>query len=172
MGLFDILGTIGSIATGVSAIFNPQPKAAGVSTAVVAAQTPGSQAITAGGGRLTTRTIRAATDVAIATVGPQAVVSGAPSGAAAVFTQTVVQRIDRATGNVISEEVRRGSPWLMRSEVRALNRVTKMIRKADSKIKRKSAKVSDDMLRKAVREDINQLSLIQSLTHHGHHNGS
>jgi len=85
------------------------------------------------------------------------------SGASKVFTQTIVQRIDRETGVVLTEDMRKGTPWLLRTEVRAMNRVTKAIRKADSKIVRKTAKVSDDRLRKAVFEDIQQLSMVQNL---------
>ena len=171
MGLFDILGTIGSIATGVSSIFDPQPKAvqpAGPAPAAAVSILGGTTAV-AGGGKLTSAGIKQAISTGAIPTPAGAV---GVSGAGAVFTRTLVQRIERATGNVLSEDIKKGSPFLMRSEVRALKRVTKMIRKADGKIPRRQAKVSDEALRKAVLADIQQLSLIQGLTHHNGHHGT
>ncbi len=169
MGFFDILGTIGSIATGVSSIFDPKATATQPSgPAPAAARAPITGTATAGGGQLTSEVIQTARQKGVIVTGETTM--GGPAGAAAVFTRTVVQRIERATGNVLSEDVRKGSPFLMRTEVRALKRVTNMIRKADGKIPRKQAKVSEKALREAVLSDIQQLSLIQSMTngHHGH----
>lgn len=169
MGFMDILGIVGSVATALTGgTTTPAATAAAAPAASIVAPKVQQPIMATARAQQTGLTGKQA---ARAGFGGQTDAGGV-SGAASVFTQTVVQRVDRESGNVISEEVRRGSPWLMRSEVRALNRVTKMIRKADSKIKRKPAKVSDEMLRKAVREDINQLALIRTLTHHGHHNGS
>lgn len=156
MGLFDILGTIGSIATGVSTIFGTPSTG---STAATTGQTLAQQV--AADPVKTQRVVVEATG-AVPGAATRAAAMGA-SGASKVFTQTIVQRIDRETGVVLTEDIRKGTPWLMRTEVRALNRVTKAIRKADSKIVRKTAKVSDDRLRKAVFEDIQQLSMVQNL---------
>jgi len=171
MGFFDIIGQIGNVATGIGTLFGVP--GAGTATPAAAAQ---QIAPTAGQavGRVTpladVAKATALSAVAAGAVTVPSIISGI-SGAAAVFTQTIVQRIERATGSVLSEQTLRGSPFLMRSEVRALKRVSKMITKAHAKIPRKQATVSSRMLQDAVTKDLQQLTLVQALTngHHGHH---
>lgn len=99
--------------------------------------------------------------------------AGAAVGQANVFTQTVVQRIQRGTNAVLSSRILRGSPFLMNAEVRALKRITKMINKAHGKIPRKAAAISQDRLNKAVSERVMELSQMAHLIpgHNGHHGG-
>lgn len=168
MGFFDSLSNIASTAL---QLFAPAPAAAlgqaalgaitGPTTAVSKIQAlPLATAATVGGVPATQLTVAQATGGAVTQSGV--------GGAGLVFTQTVIQRVSRQTGVVLSQEVKKGTPWLMRSEVRALTRVTKAIRKADGKIMRKSAKVSNEAMQKAVLADVQQLAIIQALTN-GHH---
>lgn len=90
-------------------------------------------------------------------------------GNGAIFTRTVVQRVSRANGAVVSSEIKRGSPFLMNIDVRALKRVTKLIRMAASKIPSKTLKVSAKVLDAAVTARIIQLHGAQSLLHNGNH---
>lgn len=165
MGFLDIISTVANVATGISSIFGGGTGAAATAVATTA------QAIT----RVAPATgVAVGTPVAAALGATQGIIVGtAPTGAGEVFTQTIIQRIRRSDNSVISQEVKKGSPWLMRSEVAALKKVTNAIRAADKKIPRKNGKVSDQQLQKAVVEDIQQLSLIQNLIGHhgGHHNG-
>jgi len=99
---------------------------------------------------------------ASATVAAQAGV-----GQANIFTRTIVQRVSRLSGNVLSQRVLRGSPFLMNSEVRSLRRITKMINKAHGKIGRKPARVSEEMLDDAVSKRLQQLNAAQCLVANG-----
>lgn len=171
MGFLD---TLGSLATTALTLFAPAPAAALGGAAIAAitgtpAQPTAVQQITA----LPAATAAviggaAATQLTVAQATGGAVMPSGVGGAALVFTQTVIQRVSRQTGLVLTQQVKKGSPWLMRSEVRALTRVTKAIRLADSKITRKQGKVSNEALQKAVLADVQQLAIIQSLTN-GHH---
>lgn len=98
-----------------------------------------------------------------ATPAQQATVVGLQGGQANVFTRTIVQRISRANGTVLSSRALVGSPFLMNAEVRALRRVSKMIQKAAGKIPKRSASISEDRLNKAVTERVMQLSATQHL---------
>jgi len=163
MGFFDFLGDIAKVAL---------PIVGGLLTGGTGAQAAATVAAV-GQTVLTSKAAQAAaaTPTAVAvipTVAATTVIPGV-TGAANVFTRTLVQRIDRATGVVLSEEIKMGSPWLMRSEVRALKRVTKAIRKADSKITRKAATVSTEVLDKAVQKRITDNLLLTAIQHSGHH---
>ncbi len=89
--------------------------------------------------------------------------TGQIAGMAEIRTQTVVQRVSRRTGNVISEIVKQGSPFLMNAEVRGLRRVAKMIAKAHGKLPRKSGKISEAAISAAVGARIAQLNNAQCL---------
>jgi len=162
MGFLDIISTVANVATGISSIFGGETVTPSTTTAGAAAT------VAAAGVKLLTGTATAA-----ATGGVTGSIAGGVTGSGRVFTRTVIQRIDRADGSILSEEIKMGSPWLMRSEVAALKKVTNAIRAADKKIPRKNGHVTDKQLQKAVVEDIQQLSLIQNLIGHhgGHHNG-
>jgi len=163
MGFLDIIGSIAGVA---NTLLNPTPAppAARTVAAVLPQGTTIAQAATKG--LATDPVLRA--NLAAGFDRAPTVLGGDVSGAANVFTQTVIQRVERATGNVLSERVEKGSPWLMRSEVRALKRVTKAIRKADSKISRKSASISVEAIDKAVAARVQQNLLLTAITHHGH----
>lgn len=174
MGFLDILGDIGGIIGGVQTLFGGASGSTGA-----AVQTTGMTQAQAAVAQLAA----SPADRAALLAGPagQAVradaavvaAAGGVSGSAKVFTQTRIQRIDRATGNLLSEVIKMGSPFLMRSEVRALKRVTNSLRSANAKIPRRSAKVSQKQMQDAIFQDVQQLALINSLTHGGHHtNGS
>jgi len=99
--------------------------------------------------------------------GGRAATVGGLAGNGEVFTQTVVQRVSRADGEVISERVMAGSPFLMNSEVRSLRRVSKMITKAHGKVPKRGAKVSQKMIEAAVTARLNQLNLAQCVAQSG-----
>jgi len=174
MGFLDILGDIGGVISGVNTLFGGASGSTGA-----AVQTTGQTQAQAAVAQL----VSSPADRAALTAGPagQAIRKdaglaagvGGVSGSGQVFTRTVIQRIERATGNVLSEVIKMGSPFLMRSEVRALKRVTNSLRSANAKIPRRSAKVSSKQMQDAIFQDVQQLALINSLTHGGHHtNGS
>lgn len=166
MGFLDIIGSIAGVA---NQLLNPTPAPPAprqlTTAAVLPAGTTIAQAATRG--LATDPVLRAR----IAAVGgdPLPTILPGQRGAANVFTRTVIQRVSRETGDVLSETTKMGSPWLMRSEVRALKRVTKAIRKADSKISRKAASVSVEAIDKAVAARVTQNLLLTSMQHHGHH---
>ena len=159
MGFLDILGSIAGVVSNVLA----PPSAPTTVKAAVA--TPGVTIAQAAVAQVQTDPVFRAQ--LTETLGTGAAV-GAPSGAANIFTRTVIQRVSRASGSVVSEQVKMGSPFLMRSEVRALKRVTKAIRSADAKIPRRQAKVSTEAIDKAVQARVQQNLLLTAINHHGH----
>jgi len=79
------------------------------------------------------------------TTGPGPTVLGAftspgRSGMAGTFRQTVVQTIDRTTGNVVKQELFRGSPFLMNHDIVVAKKVFRMASKLHGRLPRKSVK--------------------------------
>ncbi len=180
MGFFgDLLSTVSQVVAGVLPGTPIAALAGGIS------QLAGGPTQVAGV-PITTPTQVAAQQAAIAAAAPAAVttvgagvLAGAQAGLTvgqaaaigngAIFTRTVVQRVSRTTGQVVSAEIKRGSPFLMNIDVRALKRVTKLIRLASSKIPSKTLKVSAKVLDAAVTARIVQLHGAQALLHNGNH---
>jgi len=96
--------------------------------------------------------------------GSQATLAAAGGvGQANIFTRTIIQRVSRVSGNVLTQRIERGSPFLMNSEVRSLRRVSKMINKAHGKVPRRAANVSSKMIEEAVSKRLMQLNQAQCL---------
>lgn len=170
MGFFDsLLSGIGKVANIVAPLITgtvASQAVAGVGQALTTTQAASTQAVDLI--KQTGAQVQAiATQVGVpTTTAAGAVVTGAAAGAvgmANVRTETVIQRISRTTGLVLSTVTKPGSPFLMNSEVRALRRVSKMISKAHGKIPRKSAKISEKVITEAVGDRLQQLNLAQCL---------
>lgn len=72
-----------------------------------------------------------------------AAASGVASmGNAQNFRQTIVQTIDRATGRVIREEIHKGSPFLMNTDIVRAKRVARLVSKAHARLPRRTVKQS------------------------------
>ncbi len=168
MGFMDIIGTVANVATSLGTIFGGPAGAAATVAGTAVQQLTGTTPVASVSATQASANVQTALAQQAAATQAGAVV---PSGASMVRTQTVVQRINRATGAIISEVVKKGTPWLMRSEVNALKKVAKAIKLADRKLPRSNGKTSVQSIDKAVAERITQNMLINAM-HHGHHNGN
>jgi len=103
-------------------------------------------------------------------VGATVVGAVAPTGGnGTTHTRTVIQSISNATGEVIREEIRMGSPFLMNRDFQIANRVFSSIAKAGQKLPRKVVKQSAiTMLKNQVVEG----ALRNAADGHHHHNGN
>jgi len=77
--------------------------------------------------------------------------------------RTVIQRISIATGQVISQELKPGKPWLMASEVAALKRVSGAVNRAHGKIPRKPSKTTFKGVAKGVQDFAQVQLMLQAL---------
>lgn len=84
-------------------------------------------------------------------------------GMAKVRTVTIIRRVARVGGAILSEVIKQGSPFLMNKEVAALRKVSKLISRAAGKIPRKPARISEKALTAAVGDRIQQLNAAQCL---------
>jgi len=73
---------------------------------------------------------------------PPELLAGLGRGNGVIARRTIVQSINVLTGAVTFQEVRRGAPFLMDSEVRSLRRVAKKVGKAHAKLPRRTVQKS------------------------------
>jgi len=93
---------------------------------------------------------------------------GVGGGNGVTHLRTVVQSIDNATGNVIREDIREGSPFLMNKDMQTARRVFKMIGMASKRLPKKMVRVSEATM---LKDQLVTSSLQAAITHNAHHTG-
>jgi len=82
--------------------------------------------------------------------------------------QTIVQSIDNATGAVVREDIMKGTPFLMNSDMIVARRVFKMLSEANAKLPRKTVRQTETT---ALKNQLVNTALQAGISHNVHHSG-